>query len=238
VPLERQLNPSPAIQRVNDKRGFRLLCQENLPDITPRTFANGLPLPQDEELPEALVLRPAHHAQGRNLWYIERPTAEGLAERVRIQNALQGGWYASEYIPKVSEHRVYVANSRVVTVARKTPENPDAVAWNVAQGGRFDVVNWDGWDLGLCRNAVRVAALAETDFCGVDMMTDEDGHSWVIEANSAPSLPPLSDGRVSYRQKALMKAFQWTFDNGKQTLETPEVPENWRDVIHPAIWSR
>lgn len=144
------------------------------------------------------------------------------------------GWYASELINKVAEYRVYVVSGKVATVARKTPDDPSAVAWNVAQGGRFDVVNWGDWPMEVCRVAIEGFNQSELDFGGVDVMVDEEGRAYLIEINSAPSLPLLSDGSISYRQKCMAKTFMYIRDHGKDRL-TNESYGSWRDVIHPAI---
>lgn len=182
---------------------------------------------------QQLVLRTRRHAQGRNLFVVNG--LEGVLEVVNSRPSLFAeGWYASKLINKVAEYRVYVVSGKVATVARKTPDDPTAVAWNVAQGGRFDVVNWGDWDMEACRVAIEAFNLSELDFGGVDVMVDEEGRAYVIEINSAPSLPLLSDGSVSYRQKCMAKTFMYIKDHGKDLL-TNESYSGWRDVIHPAI---
>lgn len=130
---------------------------------------------------------------------------------------------------------MYVVSGRVATVAQKTPDNPDAVAWNVAQGGRFDVVRWGEWPMEVVRVALEAFKYSGLDFSGVDVMVDRDGRAYVIELNSAPSLPLLSDGSVSYRQKCMAKCFKYISDNGKQHFDAPSQYAHWSDVIHPAI---
>ena len=67
-------------------------------------------------------------------------------------------------------------------------------------------------------------------------MRDEDGRYYVIEINSAPSLPNLTNGDFSYRQRMMAKAFDWMV----REEEVPPVLDepNWRSYIHPAIWPR
>lgn len=145
------------------------------------------------------------------------------------------GWYASEYVRKVAEYRYYVVSGRIVSVAEKTPDNPHAVAWNVAQGGRFDVVRWGEWNMEGARVALEAFKHSGLDFSGVDVMIGPDGRAYVIELNSAPSLPLLSDGSISYRQKCMAKAFQYIMRNGKQHFPEPSRYDHYSDVIHPAI---
>lgn len=150
-----------------------------------------------------------------------------------LASRLSGGWYASKLVDKVAEYRVYVMKGRVVTVAKKTPADPSAVAWNVAQGGRFDVVRWGEWPMAAVEVAVKAFNLSDLDFGGVDVMVDRDGKAYCIEINSAPSLPLLSDGSVSYRQQCMAKAFLYTYDN-REGMECDGF-NNWREVIHPAV---
>ena len=225
-----QLNPSSGIQTVNDKRQFRILLQANEEDIVPLTV-DSVDLARTVDT-WPLVVRPVYHAQGRNLFVVS--DLEDLVNVTR-KPCMASGWYASELIDKVAEYRVYVVSGRVATIARKTPDNPDAVAWNVAQGGRFDVVNWGDWPLEVVKVALQAFQHTGLDFSGIDVMVDRDGRAYVIEANSAPSLPFLSDGSVSYRQKAMAKCFAFIRDNGKEHFDYPESITGWRDVIHPGV---
>lgn len=228
VPLSQQVNKSSAIHLVNNKRMMRVLLGDLCPDIVPTTttqFSGQITYP--------LVLRPSKHAQGRKLWLVN--DMQELVNLVRTKpRTFRDGWYASEYINKVAEYRVYVVQGRVATVANKTPADPSAVAWNVAQGGRFDVVPWGDWPMEAVRVAIQAFNHSGLDFSGVDVMIDEQGKAYVIELNSAPSLPGLSDGSVSYRQKCMGKTFRWMVEHGLAHMEVDHY-DNWRGVIHPAI---
>ena len=231
IPLSQQVNKSPAIKQVNDKRGFAHHVHMNHPTLTPDTIVSGTNGYSDWQRP--MVLRPAVHAQGRNLFVIN--SMQELLNVVRQHpRVFSSGWYARELVDKAAEYRVYVVQGRVATVAQKTPDNPDAVAWNVAQGGRFDVVNWGSWNMEVVRVAIESFNLTELDFGGVDVMVDQSGRAYLIEINSAPSLPLLSDGSVSYRQKCMAKTFKWIHEHGFERMEV-EGYNGWRDVIHPAI---
>lgn len=227
VPLSRQVNKPDGIHRVNDKRGMRKLLMQSDPDIIPHTIFDEWDYPNYVPF----VVRPTHHAQGRHLKVVEN-----LGELMDVINShpFSNGWYASELIHKVDEVRVYVVQGRVATVARKTPDNPDAVAWNVAQGGRFDVVRWGEWPMEAIKVALRAFKHSGLDFSGVDVMIDDTGRAYVIELNSAPSLPALSDGSVSYRQACMAKTFKWMLEHGLDHMEADNYA-NWRGVIHPAI---
>src|SRR5690606_12123645 len=115
VPVERIIvNTAKAIHLVSDKTAFRKLLNDA--ELCPQTWfaddaAVGLPYP--------VVVRPRVHAQGKQLYLCN--------DQHELQNAMRicgPGFYISEYIPKVAEYRVFVAQGRTVWVAQKTPGNP------------------------------------------------------------------------------------------------------------------
>jgi glutathione synthase/RimK-type ligase-like ATP-grasp enzyme len=220
VPIRNVLNMARAIHTVANKSGFRKLLKEEAPDTIPTTHF------WDDELggyEYPLVVRPRTHSQGRQLWLATTP--QELAEAtVRAGE----GWYASSYIPKVAEYRVCFVQGRVAWVANKTPDDPSAVAWNVAQGGRFDNVRWGAWPLNVIETAYRAYELSGLDFSGVDVMVGPDGRSYVLEANSAPSM--TSD----YRKTCITKCFDHIVTNGKEHYSVRE-DRGWQGWVHPAV---
>ena len=217
------VNTAAAIGWCGDKRQGRLDMQ-----------AAGVPVPKTwgsveewfDDIPAGsvapVVIRPERHAQGRHLLLSQ------LKGELMGFERYHGSVYLSEYIKKVAEYRVLVCQNRVVWVAKKTPGNPEDVAWNVAQGGRFDNVRWSDWPLAVIRAALAAAKVGKLDFAGVDVMVDDDGKPYVLEANSAPSQTS------PYRQQCLAKAFDYIVQNGKKHFE--DVPiESWKDCIHPAV---
>lgn len=216
------VNTADSIHWCSDKRQGRLDMQ-----------AAGVSVPDTwaaEEFPTTLcgdngeyVLRPERHAQGRHLW---TGSFDDIARLVESGTA--AGGYVSRLIAKVAEYRVMVCCNRVVWVAQKTPGNPDDVAWNVAQGGRFDNVRWGQWPVAVVAEALKAAKVSKTDFCGVDVMVDEDGTPFVLEVNSAPSQTS------PYRQSCLAKAFDYIIENGKEHFPDIGV-RNWKDAVHPAL---
>lgn len=169
------------------------------------------------------VLRPAKHSQGKQLWY---GSFDDICREIDYR-CMQGG-YVSRKINKVAEYRVFVVNGKVVAVAQKTPADPNAVAWNVAQGGRFDNVRWGDWQLPVLQAGILAALISKTDFCGVDVMVDADGKPYVLEVNSAPSMTS------EYRQTVFAKAFDWIIEKGNDYLDSPN-NKSWKDYAHPAI---
>lgn len=194
--------------------------------------AAGVPVPETwaaaefEAAPQEgqFVLRPAQHAQGRNLYH-----GDATVIQIAIMNKRLQDGYVSRLIPKVAEYRVMVVSNRVAWVAQKTPGNPEDVAWNVARGGRFDNVRWESWPIEVVKAALAAAKVSGTDFCGVDVMADAEGKPYVLEVNSAPSQTS------PYRQSCLAKCFDYIIEHGKDALPDPEKIKTYKSVIHPAL---
>lgn len=237
----RVIQTARAIQGVGDKTGFRRTLLEGGEELAPRTwfnyrddglmihtsFANAM---ERESLEVPVIVRPRHHAQGRQL-FVCRTSAE-------VQDACRRcgtGYYISELINKSAEYRMFIVQGRCAAVAQKTPGNPDDVAWNVAQGGRFDNVRFDQWPLQAVRKSIEAFNLSDLVFGGVDMMIDQEGRAYVIEINSAPSLPLKSDGEPTYRQTAMAKCFDWFLDRGTDRIPLVDRRGGYRKFIHPAM---
>lgn len=216
------VNNAKAIHWCADKRGGRLHMQRE-GVLVPQTWGDVPSFMREVHKPtDKFVVRPKTHAQGRNLEVGDAAAAVVAARKF-------GESYISRLINKVAEYRIYVICGKIACVAKKTPGNPNDVAWNVARGGRFDNVRWDDWPLRAIEQAVKAAKIGGLDFCGVDVMTLADGTPYVLEVNSAPSL--TSD----YRQDCFAKAFDYIVANGKGWLDINDY-NSWKSVVHPSIW--
>lgn len=225
VPIRNVLNTTAAIHQVNDKAGFRRHIMEATGDgggIIPITYFNTQFATDYDEVD--VIVRPARHAQGRRLY-----RCQSMAEVRDAVRRCGAGYYISEYIPKVAEYRVFVVQGRAVCVAKKTPGNPQDVAWNVARGGRFDNVDWNDWPLKAVKTSIEAFNLSQLDFGGVDVMVDGDNNCYVLEINSAPSLTS------PYRQECMAKAFNHIIRNGKERIPLVQERGGYRKFIHPAV---
>lgn len=228
------VNTAEAIHRVNDKAGFRGTLMNHWRDGPLGGIAYPVPLcpmtwlGDDVDRPDPynypLVVRPKTHAQGKHV-YLVNNEAELNAAIARCGP----GWYASEYINKVEEYRVTFVQGRVIWVAKKTPGNPQDVAWNVARGGRFDNVAWSDWPLRAVRIAREAFVLSGLDFGAVDVMIDAAGRPYVLEINSAPSQTS------PYRQECMAKAFDYIVENGKAAIPVIEERGGYKKFLHPAL---
>ena len=237
-------NPS-AIHQVNNKLDFALRVSNEmdgqLPVLTSDTCA-GSPVTASSRMASLSspttrwVLRARRHAQGRRMYKVFPTTLARVLRR--YSRPLADGWYMRPRIQKAAEYRVYVVCGKVVAVARKTPGDPTKTAWNVARGGRFDLVRWDDWPLDVCRVAIGAFNLSELHFGGVDIMVEEGTNNpYFIEINSAPSLPLTSTRTHTTRHDAMARAFEWHAEYGRDRINCDSLGyEGWRSVIHPAIW--
>jgi hypothetical protein len=225
VPIRNVLNTTAAIHQVNDKLGFRRILNEA--NLCPKTWFSVQNF-QDwvMEGPGTMppvVVRPNRHAQGRRL-HVCRTTAELAAACARYPQ-----YYISLLINKVAEYRVFVVSGRAVAVAKKTPGNPQDVAWNVARGGRFDNVDWGDWPLKAVKTSIEAFNLSTLDFGGVDVMVDGEGNCYVLEINSAPSLTS------PYRQECMAKGLHYALTRGKDRIPLVQDRGGYRKFIHPAV---
>lgn len=234
------INRAEAIHAVNDKRGFRRVLNEA--ELCPQTFFSlgewaqhvdpHMFVEEDGHLPledgVRYIIRPAKHAQGKRLHVVSHTQeAQHWCNKYG-----EGNYYISPLIDKVAELRVFVVQGRVACIANKIPADTNAVAWNVAKGGKFENVNWDSWHLRAVRYAVEAFNLSGLDFGGVDVMIDGDGNCYVLEINSAPSLTS------PYRQSCMAKCFDYINMNGKEHIPMIKEKGGYRKFIHPAITSK
>lgn len=222
------INKAEAISLANDKKATRLklapLRNKDKP-IIPQTWDSTLSW-IDAGSPLPVIVRADHHAQGRSLFFCK--TLQDITNAVQKLRAKGKDYYISEYIAKEAEYRVFVAQNRVVWVTKKTPANPADIAWNVAQGGRFDNVRFSEWPLKACRIAMMTVEAVGLDFGGVDVM-QKGKDFYVLEVNSAPSMTS------EYRQTTTAKAFSYILAKGKEHFPSPEKINSYKDCIHPCL---
>lgn len=219
-PLMPMLTSLPGSQVLNQKiptskKNARLSLKtlENCPTTWTSIF--------DVQFGQPVVVRPYKHSKGREFYLVHN------------YDELEQAWfkcgpepYATPYFEKKKEYRVFVFGGAVVWVAEKVPNDPDAVVWNVDAGNSvFKNVKWSNWPKQICKSSIESVNTLGMDFGAVDVIVTDNNH-WIIEVNSAPSLPFREDGKPSYRQRCFLKALTWT-------LEGKEVEQGV--VQHPAL---
>ncbi len=218
------LNKADNINLVNNKRSFRNVLQQTIPEIVPKTWFSHLSV----NITYPCILRPQSHCQGKELYFCT--DYEHLVQILDHLEYLNQRYYISEYIPKVAEYRVCFIQGRVAWVANKIPNNPNAIAWNVAQGGKFENLRWKDWPIDVIETAYKAYKLSGLYLGGVDIMVDKDGRSYVLEINSAPS------HTSPYRKKCTTKCIDYGITNNNFTHLIPD--ENFKKYgkwLHPAL---
>ncbi|QDP53365.1 MAG: putative alpha-L-glutamate ligase [Prokaryotic dsDNA virus sp.] len=217
------INKSKAIHQVNDKAEFRRALNEA--GLCPSTWFHPDDVP-NHEIKKGVIVRKKRHAQGRDLFYCDtRDDLFKVYQRI-------GRGYISSHVAKQREYRVFVIQGRAVAVAKKTPGNPDEIAWNVAKGGRFDSVLWGDWPLKAVKKSIEAFNLSELDFGGVDVMIDGEGECYILEINSAPSLTS------PYRQTCMAKGLDWMIEHGTKRIPIINKKGDYKKFIHPAMYDR
>lgn len=230
------INSAQAIHRTTDKAGFRRSFQDVYPGYSIPSFGEDW-----GRATVPCVVRPYTHSRGRDLWPCYSVTD--------LQDAVGSagkGWYGGKFIKKEEEYRVYVVGGRAAAVARKVVDDKSVVAWNRAQGQcEFNNVRWGDWPLEVVKAGIVAVNHLGLDFGGADVMVDKEGNPYVLEVNSAPSLP-LHDResgyrrntsndiaeRATYRQQCFTNALIYTIKNGHLNMANES---NWRDLISPGV---
>lgn len=177
------------------------------------------------------VVRPERHSRGQNF---EVETGYELARRLG-----QPGWYARPLINKAAEYRVYTLFGRVAAVAQKArPSDADQHAWNHALGCSFSNVRWSCWPVDVLAVAVKAAKLSGLHFAAVDVMVEEGTLTpYIIEINSAGSLPRNADRSPSYRARCVANVLAYHLHNEDYGDIDCGQGDTWKDYIHPGVKS-
>ena len=217
------LNKAYNIGMVNRKAIFRDILQQEESEIVPKTWFNFI----DPTITYPCVLRPATHAQGKHLILCK----DFNDLRIFTQyDTKYTNYYISEYIPKVAEYRVCFIQGLVAWVANKIPKDPQAIAWNVAQGSKFENMHWKAWPITVIEAAYKAYLISGLYLGGVDVMIDSNGRSYVLEINSAPS------HTSPYRKQCTTKCIDYGIAN--KNFEHLSPKENFKKYgkwLHPAL---
>jgi len=176
----RVVNSAASIERTVDKyyTSF-ILADAGIP--TPRTLVTEdfqTALAACREMGD-VVLKPLFGSEGKG---IVRVTEEETAYRVLRSWELNRYIYCiQEYIPHYQEDiRAFVVGDRVVAAMRRR-----GTGWktNFSKGAEIEPLELSAEMEGLALTAARLIHL---DYAGVDLMTAEDGTTYVVEINSIP----------------------------------------------------
>lgn len=218
------LNKKENIHLVNNKSDFRHTLNIQAPDIIPKTWFNYL----NPNITYPCIVRPQNHAQGKNIYLCNN--YEELFNLFATKTNNWFNYYISEYIPKIAEYRVCFIQGLVAWVANKIPSDPNAIAWNVAQGGKFENVRWKDWPINIIKTAYKAYIISGLYLGGVDIMVDKEGRSYVLEINSAPS------HTSPYRQACTTKCIDYGITHNMfHHLQPNNELQKYGKWLHPAL---
>lgn len=173
-------NKSGAIANATDKLLSRQIFAE-------RGVSAPRLLNQVDDYREGIVIaRPFVHSKGNNFVVLE--------SKEELEKHWRSGWYYSEFVDKVREFRVHCGHGKVLALMEKHNPNNGNHAWNRAQNDtepftRIKQKETDEQNLrGIMVEALKAVKSLGLDMGGVDVMLDENGISYVLEVNTAPTL--------------------------------------------------
>ncbi len=173
---DKTINSAAAVKLSRNKRQSRML----LDGLCPKTWF----LKRDCQFP--CVVRPKRHFGGNN-FYLCYNREELEAATRRCGGAMR--WYASAFIAKIAEYRVFILNGEAFKVVRRYRRDEDpAVPWNAHNGGLSRRVKAENWPVAVVSNAEDAANKLGLQLCAVDVIVDAQNNPFVLEANTAPGL--------------------------------------------------
>ena len=217
------LNKPSAVGISSNKAKFRKILSDN--NIAPKTTLNYADAVLMIESGKTLIVRPSHHYGGINLHKCDSVRALDTAIR-----KTGNGWYASEYINKIKEFRVFVVGGRIAWILNKIPDSYDSIAWNTHQGGRFENLRFGEWNKDVVLKSIKAMSLAGLDYGAVDVILDNNNTAYILEINSSPKLDS------PYWVTGVAKCFDYIINTKKIFIPIQENDRfNWRNYIHPAM---
>jgi tetrahydromethanopterin:alpha-L-glutamate ligase len=136
---------------------------------------------QESPLGVGLVIKPLFGSQGNGVRLI-KPN-EKLP--VPMQQHVDGLYYLQRYVDSGEgqwhDHRVFVIQGKAIAAMVR-----HGASWvnNVALGGRCEALPLSGELIALAEAASKAV---DIDYCGVDIIRDQDGKAYVLEVNSIPA---------------------------------------------------
>jgi ribosomal protein S6--L-glutamate ligase len=176
---------------VNSPRAIECAVDKSL--TTAKLAAVGLPVPSTwvgESSDDALeafvqlggdvVVKPVFGAEGRGIVRVSDPD---LAFRTfRTLERLNAVLYLQQFVSHAGfDTRVLVLDGEVVGAMKR--ESPDDFRTNVARNGSVQKIEPTAEQVNL---ALKASETIDSRIAGVDLLTDADGNTFVIEVNAVP----------------------------------------------------
>jgi glutathione synthase/RimK-type ligase-like ATP-grasp enzyme len=176
IKADKIINTAAAVKISRNKRESRKLLE----GLCPATWF----LKRDCHFP--CVVRPKRHFGGHNFYLCNNK--EELEKASRKCGGI-GGYYASEFINKTDEYRVFTLNGETFKVVRRYRADADPkVPWNAHNGGLSKRIKSENWPDTVVDIAERATGKLNLQLCAVDVIVDEEKRVFVLEANTAPGL--------------------------------------------------
>lgn len=221
------VNSAKAIHKVFDKRASRKVFSDL--GMAPKSwidYDDFIETGGEEAISEGglVIVRPKNHIRGMDMHL-----CKSFPEVWKASKKFPDGYYISTYIKKVKEYRAFVVSGRMLGVCQKIPVDPAAVSWGCAdeEGGAFKYVGWSSWNLDLVKLSLKGQEKMGIDFAAVDIIEDAAGKFYLLELNSAPSMP-------DYWAECFSKAFDYIILKGKEFIPVGS-DGTWRSYIHPSL---
>lgn len=175
------LNTAEAIGRASDKLGALGAMRDA-----------GIPVPDWDENPEALIERVGYPILGRRRSHA-RGTDITLCLQRRDYQRRQRDYYIA-YIPTAREYRLHVVGNRVIRVQGKFLDVSEQYKpWirNYASGYRFRAPRRRLHNARL-ESAVQAVQALGLDFGAVDLIVADNGSHYILEVNTSPACSPIT----------------------------------------------
>jgi RimK family alpha-L-glutamate ligase len=174
-------NDGRAIERTVDKAMTSFLLHQNGVE-TPQTWVCESRHQAHEIIKQQcqLVIKPLFGSQGQGVRLVDTTQPP-----VPMDAFVDGVYYLQRFIEAPHDYRVFVVNNQAVAAMKRTGAD-----WlhNVAQGAQCRSVNiTNDDDADVLAMALQAASVLDIDYCGVDIIRDENGKLWVLEVNSIPA---------------------------------------------------
>jgi glutathione synthase/RimK-type ligase-like ATP-grasp enzyme len=172
------VNSPEAVKLSRNKKKTRKILDE----LAPLTLFTLKDIQDSFFAPYPIVIRPGRHYGGNNFFLCND------IREVKIAIKKCKNWYATEFIDKDREYRVFIYKGEPIKVVRRLPPENDGDIWNANQGGSSVRVKVASWPRKVVELAVIAAKRIGLGWAAVDIITVDDYGQWVLELNTAPGI--------------------------------------------------
>jgi len=164
------------------------LSQADLPLIRTLCFGKNVSLKElKKELAEGLgfrlIAKPRFGAQGKNIFLLKKEEeVERLYQEIKANKADDLSlWLFQKFLTTGFDYRVIVLGGKILGVMKRVAQEGEFLT-NFSRGGSVHKVEITREQENL---ALKAASLFDLDYAGVDIMTDKEGNSYILEVNRA-----------------------------------------------------